>query len=150
MKARLSQFEKTVKAKLLQKCKPNESEETVLNKCFKYFDIDDSGELEFEEFRKGLEKVGVTLNTEDDLKAIFDYFDTDKSGSVSIKEFSDALFNHKKETESEVASNEEEESGKKDKAGDKEMLKKLKEKMASRGARGIIGLGKSFRVLLRS
>ena len=50
------------------------------------FDRDGSGQLQFHDMCRFLEKLGVHL-TNLEQKAIFDYFDCDGSGDVDIKEF---------------------------------------------------------------
>ncbi len=54
-------FEKEVKNKLAQKA--TVSEEQVLMKAFKYFDLNDSGEVEPDEFAKAIEKIGIMIPT---------------------------------------------------------------------------------------
>jgi len=40
-----------------------QSEETVLMKCFKYFDLNNNGTVEPEEFAKAIEKIGIMIPT---------------------------------------------------------------------------------------
>ena len=54
-------FEKELKNKLAQKA--TGSEEQVLMKAFKYFDLNDSGEVEPDEFAKAIEKIGIMIPT---------------------------------------------------------------------------------------
>jgi Ca2+-binding EF-hand superfamily protein len=53
-----------MKAKLMQKCPPNQGEEGFLAKCFKFFDIHNKGEVNFEQFYRTIEKVGVIISKE--------------------------------------------------------------------------------------
>jgi Ca2+-binding EF-hand superfamily protein len=69
------------------------------------------------------------------LEALFNLYDTDKSGSIDYKEFGVILMN--KDTQSSPA---------KKGSSPSDLLDRLRAKLASRGARGIIGLGKSFRL----
>ena len=39
------------------------SEETVLMKAFKYFDLNNNGTVEPEEFAKAIEKIGIMIPT---------------------------------------------------------------------------------------
>lgn len=48
------------------------------------------GTCEPEEFRKAIEKIGVTIPPKD-LMALFNYYDADRSGSLDYKEFSQIL-----------------------------------------------------------
>jgi Ca2+-binding EF-hand superfamily protein len=56
-------FEKDLKQKLSQKASGVTSEEQVLMKSFKYFDLDNSGQVEPEEFAKAIEKIGIIIPT---------------------------------------------------------------------------------------
>ena len=56
-------FEKTLKQKLSQKATGNANEETVLLKAFKYFDLNNNGTVEPDEFAKACEKIGVMIPT---------------------------------------------------------------------------------------
>lgn len=50
------------------------------------------GTVEPEEFAKAIEKIGITIPTEQDLMALFNIYDTDKSGALDYKEFGTMLF----------------------------------------------------------
>ena len=56
-------FEKGIKAKLAQKASGNANEETVLMKNFKYFDLNNNGSVEPDEFAKACEKIGILIPT---------------------------------------------------------------------------------------
>ena len=60
---RFYSFEKTLKQKLSQKATGNANEETVLLKAFKYFDLNNNGTVEPDEFAKACEKIGVMIPT---------------------------------------------------------------------------------------
>ena len=57
-------FEKDLKFKISQKAKANQTEESLLNKSFRYFDLNDSGTVTRNEFIKAIQKIGV-LSFED-------------------------------------------------------------------------------------
>jgi len=59
----LFSFEKELLKKLSQKAAGNQSEEQVLMKAFKYFDLNNNGVVEPEEFAKAIEKVGIMIPT---------------------------------------------------------------------------------------
>ena len=59
----LSSFEKTLKSKLSQKATGLASEESVLLKAFKYFDLNNNGTVEPDEFAKAVEKIGIMIPT---------------------------------------------------------------------------------------
>jgi len=128
-------FEKELLKKLSQKASGSQSEETVLTKCFKYFDLNNNGTIEPEEFGKAIEKVGIMIPTKRDLDSLFSLYDTDKSGSIDYKEFASQLMNKDVPTTPLKKGN-----------NPDELLDRLRKKLASRGARGIIGLGKQFRL----
>lgn len=129
-------FERELKNKLQEKTKGSQSEETVLLKAFKYFDLNDNGQVEPDEFAKAIEKIGIQIPTQQDLNTLFSLYDADGSGGISYKEFSMALFNKpvgnqglsSGPTGSATARNPE------------NLANALKDKLATRGARGIIGL----------
>lgn len=60
---RMYSFEKTLKQKLAQKSSGNANEETVLLKSFKYFDLNNNGTVEPDEFAKAIEKIGIMIPT---------------------------------------------------------------------------------------
>ena len=53
-----------MKNKLQEKTKGAQSEETVLKKAFKYFDLNDNGTVEPDEFAKAIEKIGIQIPTQ--------------------------------------------------------------------------------------
>lgn len=52
-----------MKNKLSEKTKGAQSEESVLKKSFKYFDLNDNGTVEPDEFAKAIEKIGIQIPT---------------------------------------------------------------------------------------
>lgn len=52
-----------MKNKLSQKASGSQSEETVLMKAFKYFDLNNNGTVEPDEFAKAIEKIGIMIPT---------------------------------------------------------------------------------------
>ena len=59
----LRSFEKTLRQKLSQKSNGQQSEEAVLLKAFKYFDLNNNGTVEPDEFAKAVEKIGIMIPT---------------------------------------------------------------------------------------
>lgn len=57
---------------------------------FKNADVDQSGELDLNEFVKGLLKLGL-LKTRAECQSVFKYYDVDESGNINISEFMDAF-----------------------------------------------------------
>lgn len=52
-----------MKNKLAEKTRGAQSEESVLKKAFKYFDLNDNGTVEPDEFAKAIEKIGIQIPT---------------------------------------------------------------------------------------
>lgn len=52
-------FFKQLRYRLQQKSGKNASDETTLIKTFKYFDIQNRGEIDFEQFSRALDKLGL-------------------------------------------------------------------------------------------
>jgi Ca2+-binding EF-hand superfamily protein len=48
---------------LSQKASGSQSEEVVLKKAFKYFDLNNNGTVEPDEFAKAIEKCGIAIPT---------------------------------------------------------------------------------------
>jgi len=57
-------FERELKNKLAEKTKGAQSEESVMKKAFKYFDLNDNGTVEPDEFAKAIEKIGIQIPTQ--------------------------------------------------------------------------------------
>jgi Ca2+-binding EF-hand superfamily protein len=68
------------------------TEETVLLKAFKYFDLDASGECSPDEFKKALEKIGIGFSNDKEMLEIFNFYDSNRNGELDYKEFSSILF----------------------------------------------------------
>jgi len=137
MESLKTSFERELKNKLLQKSGGKTSEETVLMKAFKYFDLNNSGAVEPDEFAKAIEKIGIIIPTKQDLDALFNVYDKDHSGSLDYREFASEIFGRECGGASPAKKGQ----------GPEVLLDKLRKKLASRGARGIIGLGKQFRIM---
>lgn len=142
-------FERELKNKLSEKTRGAQSEEQVLLKAFKYFDLNDNGVVEPDEFAKAIEKIGIQIPTKQDLDMLFNIYDVDGSGGLDYKEFSSAVFGRPSTGAA---------SGRQGGSGgggggaatsnDPETLAvKLKDKLATRGARGIIGLARQFKIM---
>jgi Ca2+-binding EF-hand superfamily protein len=114
-----------------------QNEETVLLKSFKYFDLNNNGTVEPNEFAKAVEKIGIMIPTQQDLMSLFNLYDKDRSGSLDYKEFASEVFQRQvggASTQGSAATGE-------------ALLEKLRAKLKTRGARGIIGLAKQFRIM---
>ena len=91
-----------------------------------------------------------------DLEALYKFYDTDKSGELDYKEFTAIICKNAGKPEPAAKKSEQfgkglghKEVGKGDSSTSNvnELLQKLKQKLAGRGARGIVGMGKQFRIM---
>ena len=86
------------------------SEEKTLQKAFKQFDVDGSGEVSFHEFGLAMERFGLSVQKPgarskggippEVLRGLFDRYNKDLSESMSYQEFANGLFK-KEEAEDE-------------------------------------------------
>jgi len=139
-------FERELKNKLSEKTRGAQSEAQVLMKAFKYFDLNDNGVVEPDEFAKAIEKIGIQIPTRQDLDMLFNIYDLDQSGALDYKEFSSAVFGTAPSTPSQGGGKAASMSqggnrgGSSGEADAETLAEQLKAKLATRGARGIIGL----------
>jgi Ca2+-binding EF-hand superfamily protein len=84
---------------------PNISEDQVLIKYFKYFDLENSGRATLREFIKTMDKVGVVLGKVHDIETIFNYYDKENLGSLDYKKFISELFSRLKRKEERIDCN---------------------------------------------
>jgi Ca2+-binding EF-hand superfamily protein len=75
------------------------------------------------------------------LDALFSIYDTDRSGAIDYKEFSVGLFGK------DATGGSPSKGGSGGGSSGDDLVERLRQKLASRGARGIIGLGKQFRIM---
>ena len=61
-------------------------------KAFKYFDLNNNGTVEPDEFAKAIEKIGIMIPTKQDLDTLFSIYDEDGSGALSYKELASSLY----------------------------------------------------------
>ena len=89
-----SSFEKELKNKLLMKTVGNQSEEMVLLRAFKYFDLSNTNLSDKRAFINAVMKIGITGFTEQNLSSIFESYDTEKIGKINYKDFIGILYNN--------------------------------------------------------
>jgi Ca2+-binding EF-hand superfamily protein len=152
-------FERELKNKLSEKTRGAQSEEQVLLKAFKYFDLNDNGVVEPDEFAKAIEKIGIQIPTRQDLEMLFNIYDADQSGGIDYKEFSGGVFGKAGQMGGGAPQGRTGGFGTASSGGgggsavggganDPESLAvKLKDKLATRGSRGIIGLQRQFKIM---
>ena len=152
-------FIKELKNKLNQKCYGNTSEETVLVRAFKYFDLDNTGFSDVETFLKTVKKIGITSFDDDEIIEIFNIFDTNNKGEIDYREFVSELFgnkslskkpkipiNEKEEPKNEIKP-EIEEKKKVNINTPEEILALMKEVLNERGVQGICSIARNFRII---
>jgi len=132
------QFEAELLKKLEQKTTARLSEETILTRAFKYFDLDNSGTVSLDEWLRALEKIGILILDRAQFERFFREYDTDASGYLDYKEFSAVICGTQPKT-AQVQY--------RDQQRFDEVIEAIRQKLASRGARGIIGLGRQFRLM---
>ena len=154
-------FIKELKSKLNQKCYGNTSEETVLVRAFKYFDLDNNGLSDTETFLKTVKKIGITSFNDDELIELFSLFDVNKTGEIEYREFVSDLFGNKSLSKKQKISPqiESEKSAKnidtKEEIPEKnlklnspdEILNLMKEILNERGVQGICSIARNFRII---
>ena len=154
-------FIKELKNKLNQKCYGNTSEETVLVRAFKYFDLDNTGLSDTDTFLKTVKKIGITSFDDDEIIEIFSSFDTNKQGVIDYREFVSELFSNKslskkqksspKEKQEIPAKNEIVVENKKKNIlklnNPEEILNLMKDVLNERGVQGICSIARNFRII---
>jgi Ca2+-binding EF-hand superfamily protein len=152
-------FIKELKNKLNQKCYGNTSEETVLVRAFKYFDLDNTGLSDTETFLKTVKKIGLTSFDDNEIIEIFNLFDTNKKGEIDYREFVSELFGNKslsKKQKIQINEKEEQKNEIKTETEEKkithintpeEILNLMKEVLNERGVQGICSIARNFRII---
>ena len=171
--AKMEKFIKELKNKLNQKAYGNTTEETVLVKNFKYFDLDNTGKSDLDSFLKTINKIGVTSFNEEEIKQMFYIYDTEKTGEIDYKELASQLFSNKSLSKKQSKSENENSSKKMNEntknlneqpnlkevqgnARKNEFLKEnsvegilniIREKLCQRGVQGICSIARNFRIV---
>ena len=155
-------FINELKSKLNQKCYGNTSEETVLVRAFKYFDLDNTGLSDIDMFLKTVKKIGITSLNDEELSEIFCLFDRKNAGEIDYREFVSELFDNKslskkkKTSQKEIEESAQKNEFKSEKEEKKENLKLnnpdeilnlMKEKLNERGVQGICSIARNFRII---
>ena len=139
-----AQFENEVKLKLQQRATSYVSEETLMMRSFKYFDLDNSGYVSIEEWTKAIEKIGVVLANPAQLEELFHTYDTSGDGQLDYSEFIAAVFGAnsamaKRVSPSKLQPAEQQHA--------EEVMENIRTRLASRGTRGILGLARQFKIM---
>lgn len=138
-----AQFESDLKTKLQQRATGNISEENILLRAFRYFDLDNSGSVSYSEWTKSIGKLGIIFQDIRKGHELFQSYDADHSGKLDYKEFTSMIFQG-----SHSASSKEPASLTTTQTQEgQRVLSKLQTALASRGARGLIGLARQFKIM---
>ena len=86
-------FEKELKSKVAMKTSGRLTEESVLLKAFKYFDLDNSGVCDQKKFIQTLLKIGITGFSDENLKEIYNFYSNGKN-KIDYKEYVGQLYNN--------------------------------------------------------
>lgn len=81
---RLTELENIIYEKIRQKTLTKEDEAKTSKKAFKYFDIMDTGVIDFKQFGDALNKFGCKFS-EKELAALFHKYDVDRSGKICFE-----------------------------------------------------------------
>ena len=138
----------------------------ILKRAFKFFDLDNDGKEKTKltglggvneaEFGKACEKLGVFIPTAYNLRTLFDHYDVNRNGIIDYSEFSSKLWSSQPQRQNrfDVPSNVTERHFSPTKGTSTlgypkmdDIANRLRSILKSRGARGIIGLGRNFRII---
>ena len=171
--ARKEKFIKDLKNKLSQKSFGSVTEETVLVRDFKYFDLDNTGKSDENCFLKTINKIGVTSFDEEEIVQIFHIYDSENTGEIDYKEFASELFANKSLSKKKKLENEQPPQAevpqknlteneqlnyneiqgsatKKEYLNDNTVdgiLNIIREKLSQRGVQGICSIARNFRIV---
>ena len=171
--ARKEKFIKDLKNKLSQKSFGSVTEETVLVRAFKYFDLDNTGKSDENCFLKTINKIGVTSFDEEEIVQIFHIYDAENTGEIDYKEFASELFANKSLSKKKKLENEQPPQAevpqknlteneqlnyneiqgsaiKKEYLNDNTVdgiLNIIREKLSQRGVQGICSIARNFRIV---
>jgi len=87
----IDRYERELVKKLGEKTRGNETPDKVLDRYFRHFDTDESGYITPEEFKRAVERFGLSLDDPALLRGFFNRYDKDGSGRLSFREFMNAL-----------------------------------------------------------
>lgn len=129
-------------------------EETVLLKAFKYYDLDNSGFCNPENFMKSLIKVGINSVNEENLHEIFSLYDVRNEGYLNYKDFILMVFDKKPlpteqpEGQKSLIKDKRIRKPKQQKINEnKEILAKIRNALIDRGTTSIVDLNRAFKII---
>ena len=132
-------------------------EATLINRSFKFFDLDGDGGVSMAEFGKTMEKLGVFIPTSHNLTELFNHYDANGNGVLDYQEFTNVFLGRAPARESRFAITEPtvktrayspaKGTSTLGYAQFDSLANTLRACLKARGARGIIGLGRAFRIM---
>ncbi len=78
--------------KIREKSNGKTNEWKAAKKAMSYFDLNDNGKVEMNEFKLGLDKFGCVFK-DNEILALFQKYDADNSGCLDYEEFSKGIMN---------------------------------------------------------
>ena len=105
---------------------PNKTEEQILYKQFKFYDLDGSGLITLQNFINSNDKLGVVLPQLDNYEIIFNYFADPETSLLNYRKFIYDIFNFK-------STNNEKIETKKEELPENDFISILTEKIIKRG-----------------
>jgi len=148
----LKSFDSQLRSKIMQKNSGNQSETKFLQKTFKFFDIQNRGKVNFDQFFRAMEKAGIVMSRPD-LHQVFEHFDINGDEDMDYKEFSNMFFDQNQQEASYQDPYLREKARREALAaavrGDnpESLLNLFRDKLKGRGARGMIGLQRLFKMM---
>ncbi|CAG9319479.1 unnamed protein product [Blepharisma stoltei] len=139
-----NQFESQLREKLEQKSTAFVSEETVLIRAFKYFDLDNTETVSLDEWKKAIEKIGIIVQDPEQIIELFNIYDADGSGALDYKEFAASVFGPDSATGRALGQSSYSNAAQLEA---EQALEKLRQRLVARGSRGILGLARQFRII---
>ena len=164
--AKKIQLVNELKNKLSQKSYGSTIEEVVLLRAFKYFDLQNTGLCSKEIFTKTMLKIGITSLSDIEISELFDQFNPNRDGLLDYKEFVSNLYSNKSISSKKKKQNQKNEDqppisnpevqeiqknlNKKEFLSQtpvEKILNQIREKIASRGIKGVCDIARYFRVV---
>lgn len=140
-----SKFEVELKAKIAQKTPGNLSEETYLLKTFKFFDLDNSKTISKQEWIRAIGKIGVVVEDPHQLDNLFEIYDESKDGFLDYREFVASIYSSDSSIGKQIYPQILSRASELQRA--EELFEVIRETLKARGARGLIGLARQFKIM---
>lgn len=122
-----------------------------LSKIFKFFDIQNRGQVDFDQFKRAITKIGVVVPDDRDTELVFQFYDKSGDGRIDYKEFI-AAFKASQDAEWDQPQQVQRAKGNSPPANSAQaelqvMMQLFRDKIKGRGPRGVIGLQRIFAIM---